>query len=128
MASQPPPLPQSQHLRVATLFNACLPGAGLVLLGRRVLGCALATAFLSCFLAVLTIFLAGYARYLSFATSDQLMQGSQLEDAGSMFHPRWLAGLALAGGLIYVSSAILFARAKRRAAAHPPNRPEQSLS
>jgi len=115
MASQPPPLPQQRDRRAASLLNACLPGAGLILLGRRALGFALASAFLGCFLAVVTLFLVGYARYLSLATDDGLMQGNKLEEAGSIFHPTWLAGLALVGGIIYLCSAILFARTKRQA-------------
>jgi hypothetical protein len=113
MSSQPPPLPSPQHLRAASFLNACLPGVGLILLGRRGLGFALAGAFLGCFLAVVTIFLSGYARYLSLAT-DNLMEDNQLEEAGGIFHPNWLVGLALAGGSVYLCSAILFAQAKRR--------------
>jgi hypothetical protein len=115
MASQPPPLAQPAHFRGAALLNACLPGAGLILLGRRASGFALAGAFLGCFLAVVTIFLIGYGRYLSMATEDRLMQENPLVEAGGIFHPNWLVGLAVAGGIIYLCSAILFARAKREA-------------
>jgi hypothetical protein len=115
MANPPPPLPSQQNLRLASALNVFLPGAGLIYLGRRTLGAALAGAFLGCFLAVVTVFLIGYARYLSLATDDRLMQGNKLEEAGSMFHPTWLAGLTLAGGIIYLCSSILFARAKARA-------------
>jgi len=114
MASQPPPLPQQQSLRLASALNVFLPGAGLICLGRRTLGAVLAGAFLGCFLAVVTLFLIGYARYLSLVTDDGLLQGNKLEEVGSIFHPTWLAGLALAGGIIYLCSSILFARAKRQ--------------
>ena len=115
MATQPPPLPLQRSLRLASGLNAFLPGAGLIYLGRRVVGAVLAGAFISCFLAVLTIFLVGYSRYLSIAMSDNLMQGNKLDEAGASFHQDWLIGLALAGGIIYLCSMILFARAKRRA-------------
>jgi hypothetical protein len=119
MASQPPPLPQQQHsLRLASALNVFLPGAGLIYLGRRVLGAALAGAFLGCFLAVITLFLVGYSRYLLLATDENLMQGNKLEEAGEAFHRNWMAGLALVGGLVYLCSGILFAQAKRRAKAH----------
>ena len=114
MANSPPPLPSQQNLRLAAALNVFLPGTGLIYLGRRALGMTLAGAFLGCFLAVVTLFLVGYARYLSLATDDRLLQGNKLEEAGSTFHPTWLAGLALAGGIIYLCSSILFAREKRR--------------
>ena len=115
MSSQPPPLPLQKSLRLASALNVFLPGAGLMYLGRRVLGAVLAGAFLCCFLAVMTIFLVGYSRYLSIAMGENLMQGNQLEEAGASFHQNWIVGLALTGGIIYLCSAILFAHAKRRA-------------
>ena len=115
MANSPPPLPSQQNLRLASALNVFLPGTGLIYLGRRTMGMVLVGAFLGCFLAVVTLFLVGYARYLSLASDDRLMQGNKLEEAGSIFHPTWLAGLALMGGIIYLCSSILFARAKRRA-------------
>jgi len=120
MSSQPPPLPPQKSLRLASALNVFLPGAGLIYLGRRVLGAVLAGAFLGCFLAVLTIFLIGYSRYLSIAMSENLMQGNKLEEASASFHQNWVVGLALTGGIIYLCSAIMFAQAKRRVAAHSP--------
>ncbi len=115
MASQPPPLPQQKILlRLASASNVFLPGAGLIFLGRRALGFILAGTFLGCFLAVVTLFLVGYSRYLSVAMSDNLLQGNKIEEAGAAFHQNWIAGLALAGGIIYLCSSILFARAKRQ--------------
>ena len=86
MVTQPPPLPRQRSLRLASGLNTFLPGAGLIYLGRRVVGAVLAGAFIGCFLAVLTIFLVGYSRYLSIAMSDNLMQGNKLEEAGASFH------------------------------------------
>lgn len=87
----------------------------MIYLGRRALGAVLAAAFLGCFLAVMTIFLVGYSRYLSIAMSENLMQGNKLEEVSASFHQNWIAGLALTGGIIYLVSAICFAQAKRRA-------------
>jgi hypothetical protein len=115
MIGQPPPLPKQKLLRAATLLNVCLPGAGLVLLGRRRAGFLLAGTFLGCFLAAMILFLVGYGRYLSIAMSDDLLRGNKLEEVGTVFPQGWLIGLAAAGGIIYVCSAILFARAKRQA-------------
>ena len=120
MSSQPPPLPLQKSLRLASALNVFLPGAGLIYLGRRALGAVLAVAFLGCFLAVMTIFLVGYSRYLSIAMSENLMQGNKLEEAGASFHQNWIIGVALTGGIIYLVSAISFAHAKRRVAAHSP--------
>ena len=120
MASLPPPLPgapptrPAKNLRAAGALNFFLPGAGLFYLGRRVAGAILAGTFLTCFVALLGIFLVGYARYLSIAMSDDLLQGNKLEEAGAAFPRDWLLGLALAGGVIYLVSAALFARAKRQ--------------
>jgi len=119
MSSQPPPLPRQKNLRLASALNVFLPGAGLIYLGRRVLGVVLAGGFLCCFLAVMTIFLIGYSHYLSLM-SENLMQGNKLEEAGASFHQNWIIGVALTGGIIYLVSAILFAQAKRRVATHSP--------
>jgi hypothetical protein len=117
MASQPPPLPgQSgrKSLKFAGALNMFLPGAGLIYLGRPVAGLILAAAFLICFIAMLALFLAGYSRYLSIAMSDDLMRGDNLERAGDSFHQPWLVALAIAGGIIYLVSSVLFTIAKRR--------------
>jgi hypothetical protein len=114
MAAQPPPLPAAKNLRLAGALNVFLPGAGLFYLGRRVIGATLAGAFLVCFLSVMTIFLVGYARYLSIAMSENLLEGNKLEEAGAAFHQKWLISLALAGGAIYVCSMVLFGLTKRQ--------------
>lgn len=120
MASSPPPLPgvetsvQGKHLKFAAALNWFLPGAGLFYLGRKVTGAVLAGTFLLSFLSVLVVFLVGYARYLSLAMSDDLLQGDKLEQAGTAFHQPWLIALAIVGGVIYLVSSILFAQAKRQ--------------
>ena len=114
MGHQPPPLPATKNLRLAGALNVFLPGAGLFYLGQRTVGLILAGAFLGCFLVIAGLFLAGYVRYLSIAMSENLMEGNRLEEAGAAFHQHWLVGLAIAGGIIYLWSSILFTRAKRR--------------
>jgi len=114
MANQPPPLPLPKNLRLASALNVFLPGAGLFYLGQRLIGSLLAGAFLGCFLAVLGVFLVGYSRYLSIAMSENLMEGNKLEEAGAAFHQNWLVALAIAGGIIYLCSAVLLTLAKRR--------------
>ena len=95
-------------------LNVLLPGAGLFYIGQRVLGLVLAGTFLGCFLAMLSLFLVGYSRYLSLAMSDNLLEGTKLEEAGAALHPAWLLGLTAAGLVLYACSTALFARAKRR--------------
>jgi hypothetical protein len=114
MVAQPPALPARKNLRLAGALNAFLPGAGLFYLGRRIIGATLAAAFLACFLSMMTIFLVGYARYLSIAMSENLLEGNKLEEAGAAFHQKWLIGLALAGGGIYVCSTVFFGLTKRQ--------------
>lgn len=100
-------------LRLAGLFNFFLPGAGLFLLGQRVLGGIIAGAFLFCFAGVLGVFLHGYARYLDIALSDNLLQGNKLEEAGAAFHQGWTLSFAGVGLALYLISGWLFSRAKR---------------
>ena len=114
MSAPPPPLPSAKNLRLAAALNMFLPGAGLFYLGRRLAGAVLAVLFLGSFTALLTTFLVGYARYLSLAMSDNLMQGDNLEQAAQSFHQDWLIGLAIAGGVIYLVSSILFSVEKRK--------------
>jgi hypothetical protein len=114
MSHSPPPLPAPKNLRLAGALNVFLPGAGLIYLGQRTVGLVLAGAFLGCFLVLAGLFLAGYVRYLSIAMSENLMEGNRLEEAAASFHQQWLVGLAVAGGVIYLWSSILFTRAKRR--------------
>lgn len=121
MANSPPPLPvpgavpeSERNLKFAATLNWILPGAGLFHLGRPIAGAVLAGTFLLSFLSVVVLFLIGYARYLSIAMSDDLLQGDKLEQAGAAFHQPWLIGLAVIGGVIYLISSILFARVKRQ--------------
>jgi hypothetical protein len=110
-----PPLPVSprNRLRLAGALNVFLPGSGLFLLGWRKSGALLAGLFLFCFVAVLGIFVAGYARYLSIALDPHLLEGNKLEEAGAAFHQEWLITLAVAGAVIYLISTFLFMRARR---------------
>lgn len=121
MFPQPPPLPSQKNLRMATALNVFLPGAGLVYLGERRAGTVLAGLFLGCFVAVMGIFLVGYIRYLMLALDPQILEGNKLEEAGAGFHQSWLIALALAGGVVYLVSTVLFARARRRLASARPD-------
>src|SRR5262245_58569520 len=114
MSNVPPPLPGAKNLRWGMALNAFLPGAGLFYLGQRTLGFGLAAAFLTSFVAVLTLFLVGYSQYLQVALGDNLLEGDKLEQIGAGFHSNWLLGLGAFGGVIYLVSFVLFHRAKRR--------------
>jgi hypothetical protein len=114
MPALPPPLPDEKKLRAANVLNWLLPGSGLFYLGQRLVGGVLAGAFLACFFAVLAVFITGYLRYFWIATNTNLMEGDNLEQAVGAFHQPWLLGLAGFGLFLYVISAVLFARAKRR--------------
>ena len=84
-------------------------------------GAVLAGAFLVSFLAMLTVFLVGYSRYLSIALSENLLEGHNLEEAGAAFHQAWLLGLGAVGFVLYLISTILFQVAKRRVEDKPHN-------
>ena len=119
--AQPPPLPPADKSPgLARWLNLALPGAGLIYLGRRGLGFALALPFLGCFLAALALFIVGYARYVSMATSDNLLEGDRLERFGDIFPIGWLAGLAGAGLILQAISMFLLRRAKREARTPSP--------
>ncbi|MBK7998465.1 MAG: hypothetical protein IPK15_07050 [Verrucomicrobia bacterium] len=121
MFPQPPPLPSQKNLRMATALNVFLPGAGLVYLGERRAGTVLTGLFLGCFVAVMGIFLVGYIRYLMLALDPPNPRRQQAGEAGAGFHQSWLIALALAGGVVYLVSTVLFARAKRRFASANPD-------
>ena len=109
----PPPLPQ-KNLRLAATLNFFFPGAGLVYLGERILGAALASAFVICLFSVLSIFLVGYGRYLTIALGGDILDEGRLEQIENVFHPGWLIGLAIAGVAIHLISMAAFSRAKRK--------------
>jgi hypothetical protein len=117
MATSPPPLPSARKdLRLASALNLSVPGVGLIYLGQRKLGAALALGFMGCFVTAIAMFVIGYARYLTFAMSDHILEGDNIEQAGHAFPRFWLAGLAIAATAIYVWSMILLRSAKRKLA------------
>jgi hypothetical protein len=121
---QPPPLPSTaKSPGLARWLDLAVPGAGLFYLGRRGLGAALALPFLACFVAALALFVVSYARYVQMATSDNLLQGDQLESFGDIFPTAWLIALAGVGGLLQVCSMVLLRRARRADAARTPPPP-----
>ena len=109
----PPPLPQ-KNLRLAATLNFFFPGAGLIYLGERILGAVLASAFVICLVSVLSIFLIGYGRYLKIALGGDILDEGRLEQIGTVFHPGWLIGLAVAGVVIHLISMAALSIAKRR--------------
>ena len=119
----PPPLPiQSQpqkDFRRAWMLNLILPGAGLFYLGQRKIGSLLGTAFLGCFLSMLGLFLAGYARYFSLSLSGNILEGDRLEQICGAFHPLWLAGLAGAGIIVFLLSLLLLWRVQATSQRNP---------
>ena len=120
----PPPLPvlRQPSLALARTLNLSLPGLGLIYLGRRALGLALAIPFLICFGTEIILFLISYARYIQMSLSDDLLKGDKLEQIGNVFPRPWLVGFALAGAIIYILSMICFAAAKRKLASPSPAR------
>ena len=110
----------ARNLRFAAALNLMLPGAGLFYLGRRLIGGLLAGIFLCCFVALLGVFLVGYARYLTIAMSSDLMKEGELEKAAAAFHTDWLIGFGVVGFVIYLCSAVLFWRVKRGLAKDAP--------
>ena len=114
MATQlPPPLPP-KNLRLAATLNFFVPGAGLIYLGKGILGGALAAIFVICLVSVLGIFLVGYGQYLSISLSGDILQEGRLEQVGQVFHPSWLIGFAIAGVADHLISMAAFSAAKRK--------------
>ena len=114
MIAQPPPLPGQKNLRLASALNVFLPGAGLFYLGQRWTGALLAAGFLACFAAALSLFLTGYVSYLTVALGGNLLESGKLEEAAAGLHQEWLVVLAIAGGILYLCSSVLFGLARRR--------------
>ncbi len=109
-----PPQPQSGKSRSALGLNLLFPGAGLIVTGYRQSGYAFAIAFGLCFVAILALFVVGYARYILVATSPDILKGNELEKIGEAFRPAWFLGLLLSGLIIYVASTITLLCTRRR--------------
>lgn len=113
----PPALPPDAKealRRKAAAANVFLPGAGLFLLGHRRLGAGIAAVFLVAFLAVIGVFVAGYANYLKVALDPDVLRGDQLEHVGSGFHLPWILSLAALGVAVYVFGTLAFLRLRKR--------------
>ena len=103
---KPPPIASPKSLRVATLLNLMLPGAGQFYFGQRRQGCILAGLFLLCFVGGLGLFLIGFAEYFKVTTGGKILEGDNLEQLGDVFHVRWLVGFMAGGVLVYAWSVI----------------------
>jgi len=108
-----PQLPERKNWRRAATLNLFLPGAGLFYLGRRKLGATLALLFLICLAAALSIFLVGYAHYLTVVLGSDLMQEGQLEQLKDVFQTGWLVGLLCAGVALHIVSMLALSLARR---------------
>lgn len=112
----PPRVKPERNLRTAGLLNLFLPGAGQFYLGQRLFGVILLVLFLACFAAALGIFLSGFGQYLKLSLDGNILEGDHLERIGQALHPRWLIGLTIFGGMIYLASFIGLSFAPRVAA------------
>ena len=109
-----PPMPRPRTMRVAVFLNLIVPGAGQFYLGQRIAGAVYALSFLTCFAAMLTIFLHGYFNYLRLSTSGDIMESNTLEQLAHAFPAGIIAGLSIAGIVIHLASAIHLAASRAR--------------
>ncbi len=111
---QPPPAKPERSRRFAVTLNLILPGAGQIYLGRWKLGAGFLLLFAACFISLVVIFLVGAARYFDLTTNGNILEGDKLEQLSTVYHPRWLIGLSLAGAGIWAASLIELARNDQR--------------
>ena len=111
----PPKLQKRKSLRFAATLNFVVPGAGQFYLGQRVFGGILAVTFLTCFVAMIALFLRGYGEYIQAVTGGDIFQSDVLERLGTVFHVRWLIGLLVASIVIFVVSMVGLAVASKSA-------------
>jgi len=69
--------------------------------------------FGSCFLAAVAIFLIGAVNYFSIASDGNILEGDKLERLPEAFRPKWLIGLAIAGGVTWLAALIDLGRVTR---------------
>ena len=98
----PPKQQKPKSLRFAVTLNFILPGAGQFYLGQRVFGEVLALAFLASFVAMMAIFLRGYAEYMRITTSGDIFESNVLEQRDNVFHIRWLLGLLIGSIVVFI--------------------------
>jgi TM2 domain-containing membrane protein YozV len=115
LVDAPAKLQKRKSLRFAATLNLVVPGAGQFYLGQRVFGCVLAAAFLTCFVAMIALFLRGYVEYLRAVTGGDILESNALEQLGTVFHVRWLIGLLVVSIVIFVVSMIGLAVASKSA-------------
>lgn len=106
--------------RVAVTLTLIFPGAGQFYLGRRSLGCVIGFLFGAFFLTASILFLAGASHYFKLVTDGSILEGDKLEQLATVFHPKWLIGLAVAGVAVY---ALAFADLARKPTTPPPPLP-----
>ena len=111
----PAKLQKRKSLRFAATLNFVVPGAGQFYLGQRVFGCVLAAVFLTCFVAMIAIFLRGYAEYMQAATGGDILESDVLERLSTVFHVRWLIGLLVASIVIFMVSMVSLVVASKSA-------------
>jgi hypothetical protein len=113
---EPPvwPVTRGRSRRVAMVLNLFLPGAGQIYLGQSVIGGILAVGFMACFVAMMAIFVRGYAGYLQMCVGGDILQAGNLETLSQLFHPGRLGALSVAAIGIYLASAIHLSRSRLR--------------
>jgi len=115
-APEPPAAsaPRPRSRRFAQTLNLFLPGAGQIYLGQLAAGSLYALTFLGCFVAMLLIFVRGYADYLRLTTSGDILEGNNLEQLTQAFPAGALVGLLIVAIVIYFASAIHLSRSHPR--------------
>ncbi len=83
-------------------MGALLPGAGHLVYRRWLSGGVFLGVFGLCFLTALVMFFVGASQYFGLASSGDILEGDKLERLPEAFRPRWLIGLAIAGGVTWL--------------------------
>jgi hypothetical protein len=115
--------PRRKNLRFAFTLNLLFPGLGQLYLGQMIRGLTFALGFLTCFVAMLALFLRAYANYLQLSTSGNLLEQDNLEQLAQTFPTPVLVGLLIVALAIYLASLLSLAFSRNSQPRHPPADP-----